>query len=155
MLKPINYFLLILLILSSYTFAGPYDRNTAQPVEKVVYGGVISVRNITKQELIKDRNQGWRTFGGALLGGVIGNQFGKGSGRDVATALGAIIGGGIARNNHRPEYRTYKLVELMIKQDDGQTVRVIQDFDPGMVFHPKDKVRVVYLTGFVRVDKAM
>ncbi|RLV60079.1 glycine zipper 2TM domain-containing protein [Parashewanella curva] len=155
MLKPINYFLFTLLILASHAFAGPYDRNTAQPVEKVVYGGVISVRNITKQELIEDKNQGWRTFGGALLGGVLGNQFGKGSGRDIATALGAIIGGSMARNHRQPELRTYQLVELMIKQDDGQTVRVIQDLDPGMLFHPKDRVRVIYLKRFVRVDIAM
>jgi|TARA_B100000035_G_scaffold110766_1_gene94035 uncharacterized protein YcfJ len=29
---------------------------------------------------------------GAIVGGVIGNQFGKGKGNDAATALGAIIG---------------------------------------------------------------
>lgn len=30
---------------------------------------------------------------GALLGGVTGNQFGKGSGNDAATVVGALIGG--------------------------------------------------------------
>lgn len=29
---------------------------------------------------------------GAIIGGVIGNQFGGGSGKDIATALGAVIG---------------------------------------------------------------
>ena len=29
---------------------------------------------------------------GAIIGGVIGNQFGKGKGNDAATVLGAIIG---------------------------------------------------------------
>lgn len=29
---------------------------------------------------------------GAIIGGVIGNQFGGGSGQDIATALGAVIG---------------------------------------------------------------
>ncbi|WP_170425831.1 glycine zipper 2TM domain-containing protein [Ruegeria arenilitoris] len=33
------------------------------------------------------------TLGGALIGGVIGNQFGGGSGRDILTAGGAVAGG--------------------------------------------------------------
>ncbi len=33
------------------------------------------------------------TLGGALIGGVIGNQFGGGSGRDILTAAGAVAGG--------------------------------------------------------------
>ena len=44
-----------------------YDRNKAVPVEKVLFGQVLSVRNITEQELIQDKNQGWKTFGGALI----------------------------------------------------------------------------------------
>ena len=38
------------------------------------------------------------TVGGAALGGVLGNQFGNGSGRDVATVGGAIAGGLIGSN---------------------------------------------------------
>lgn len=37
--------------------------------------------------------QGIGTVAGAIAGGVIGNQFGKGSGNVVATAAGAVIGG--------------------------------------------------------------
>ncbi|MGI9368202.1 MAG: glycine zipper 2TM domain-containing protein [Ruegeria sp.] len=33
------------------------------------------------------------TLGGALIGGVIGNQFGGGSGQDILTAAGAVAGG--------------------------------------------------------------
>ena len=32
------------------------------------------------------------TLGGAVVGGIIGNQFGSGSGKDAATILGVIIG---------------------------------------------------------------
>ena len=35
-------------------------------------------------------------LGGAIIGGVIGNQIGKGKGNDAATVLGAIIGADIA-----------------------------------------------------------
>lgn len=133
-----------------------YDRNQAVPVEKVLYGDATSVRNITETQLIEDRNQGWKTFGGALVGGVIGHQFGGGSGRDVATILGALIGGGIGnRYGSGTSVQSFKLVELMINQEDGTQVMVIQDYDPGMVFNAGDRVRVVYLQGGVRIDLAM
>ncbi len=35
---------------------------------------------------------------GAIIGGVIGNQFGSGRGRKVATVLGAVIGGSLAKD---------------------------------------------------------
>ena len=134
-----------------------YDRNKAVPVEKVLFGQVLSVRNITEQELIRDKNQGWKTFGGALIGGAIGNQFGSGSGRDVATILGAIIGGSVAHNRN-PEYRekTLHLVELMIKVENGDEYMVVQDLDRRMVFQPNDEIRMIYLAnGTVRIDKQM
>jgi len=40
---------------------------------------------------------------GAIAGGVIGNQFGKGNGRVAATAVGAVVGGIIGGN--LPAYR--------------------------------------------------
>ena len=132
-----------------------YDRNKAVPVEKVLFGSVISVRNISHEELIQDKKNGWHTFGGALIGGVIGNQFGGGSGRDVATILGAIIGGSIANNRQsQPEKVITYLVELMIETDSGDQFMVIQDYDNSMVFYSKDKVRMIYLANStVRIDK--
>ncbi|NNE06821.1 MAG: glycine zipper 2TM domain-containing protein [Xanthomonadales bacterium] len=41
---------------------------------------------------------------GALLGGVIGNQFGGGSGRDVMTVAGAALGGAIAADRQRERH---------------------------------------------------
>lgn len=38
----------------------------------------------------------------AVVGGVIGNQFGGGSGRKWATAAGAGVGYGVARNGNKP-----------------------------------------------------
>jgi len=135
-----------------------YDRNKAVPVEKVLFGTVISARNISQEELIEDKNSGWKTFGGALIGGVIGNQFGGGSGQTVATVLGAVIGGRIANNNSQGQTVVIRLVELMIEVDCAdrqcQQYMVIQDYDQQMVFHNQDAVRMVYLAnGNVRIDK--
>ena len=43
-------------------------------------------------------NQNIGTVTGAVAGGVVGNQFGGGSGRIAATALGALAGGVIGRS---------------------------------------------------------
>ncbi len=151
---PVILALLALFLFSSNAFAD-YDRNKAVPVEKVLFGAVISVRNINQEELIQDKNSGWHTFGGALIGGVIGNQFGGGSGKDVATILGAIIGGSMANNrNNPPEKVIIHLVELMIEVEGGEQFMVIQDLDRQMIFHSNDKVRMIYLANnTVRIDK--
>ena len=39
------------------------------------------------------------TAGGAALGAVVGSEFGRGTGRDIATVLGA-AGGGLAGANY-------------------------------------------------------
>ncbi|NRD73794.1 glycine zipper 2TM domain-containing protein [Shewanella sp. VB17] len=158
MLKPWIASLSLICLLMSVL--GPveagYTRDQAVPVEQVQYGHVISVRNITQKQLVEDQNTGWKTFGGALVGGVIGHQFGGGSGQDVATVLGALLGAGIGnRYGDSSYYESLKLVELMIKQEDGKEVMIIQDLDSGMIFNAGDEVRVVYLTGRVRVDIAM
>ena len=147
--------LAVALLFSDPSFAA-YERNKAVPVQQVLFGKVQSVRNITEQELVQDKNSGWKTFGGALLGGVIGNQFGGGSGRTAATILGSVIGGSVAHNRQQgSHYNQYHLVELMIKVENGEQFMVVQDKDSQMVFNTGDSVRLVYLSdNTVRVDKA-
>lgn len=145
----------ISIMLFAFNASADYDRNKAVPVEKVLFGTVMSIRNINQEELLQDKNNGWHTFGGALIGGVIGNQFGGGSGKDVATILGAIIGGSMANDRHsQPKKVLIKLVELLIKTESGERFMVIQDFDKQMIFHSTDKVRMIYLANnTVRIDK--
>lgn len=154
MLKASPLFLIFLMLIFAVR-AGAYERNVAMPVDKVVYGEVQSVRNVTQQQLIQDHNQGWKTFGGAVLGGVIGHQFGGGSGQDVATVLGSLMGAAIAANSARDQIVQYQLVELLIALEDGEQVMVLQDMDPRVTYQPGEEVRVVYFSNHVRVDPAM
>ena len=131
-----------------------YQRNTARPVNQVLFGSVDTVRYITQQDIVKSQDSGWETLLGAVVGGVIGNQFGGGSGKEVATAVGAVVGAGVARKNANQEYRIeYKLVEILIKTEDGKLIDVIQDIDSNMLFERGDKVRILYFDDGVRVDK--
>lgn len=157
-MKTILWFLIIICFTFSYTGASTeYHRNQAVPVQQVLFGKVESVRKITEQEIVEDKADGWKVFGGALVGGLIGNQFGDGSGQVAAAFLGAIIGGKIAEQNNRGyRERTIELIEMMILTENDGEFMVIQDIDEQMSFSTGDRVRLVYLkNGTVRVDLQM
>ncbi len=143
----------ILLIFPLFANAA-YQRNVARPVSQVVFGKIDSVRYITQQDIVQSQGNGWETFLGAVVGGLIGNQFGGGSGKEVATAVGAIAGAGVARNRANQSYSVeYRLVELLIVTDDKRLINVIQDVDSSMIFQRNDPVRILYFNDGVRVDK--
>lgn len=130
-----------------------YQRNVARPVNQVVFGQVETVRYISQQDIIRSKGSGWETLLGAVIDGVVGHQFGGGRGKEVATAVGAVAGAGIARNQANQEYRVeYKLVEILIKTEEGKLIDVIQDVDPNMLFSSGDRVRILYFDDGVRVD---
>lgn len=131
-----------------------YQRNTARPVNEVVFGKIDTVRYITQQEIVKSQGTGWETLLGAVVGGVVGNQFGGGTGKEVATAVGAVAGAGIARSNANQVYHLeHKLVEILIETEQGKLIDVIQDIDSNMLFQRGDRVRILYFDDGVRVDK--
>lgn len=132
-----------------------YERNVAKPVNEVVYGKIDSVRYITQQEVVQSKNNGWKTLLGATIGGLVGNQFGGGTGREVATAVGALTGAAVAQNQSNYQYTVeYKLVELLIKVKGDKLINVIQDVDKNMLFSRGDEVRILYFDDGVRVDIA-
>ncbi|HHX8568018.1 TPA: glycine zipper 2TM domain-containing protein [Vibrio alginolyticus] len=130
-----------------------YERNVAKPVNEVVYGKIDSVRYITQQEVVQSKSNGWKTLLGATIGGLVGNQFGGGTGREVATAVGALAGAAVAQNQSNYQYTVeYKLVELLIKVKGDKLINVIQDVDKNMLFSRGDEVRILYFDDGVRVD---
>ncbi|EGQ7957512.1 TPA: glycine zipper 2TM domain-containing protein [Vibrio vulnificus] len=144
------------LLLMPFLVHANYERNVAKPVNKVIYGEVESVRYISQQEIMRSQAEGWKTLLGATIGGLVGNQFGGGTGKEVATAIGAVAGAVIVQNQGQSEYRIeYQLVELLIETEKGQLINVIQDVDKNMLFNRADKVRMLYFDDGVRVDLAL
>ncbi|HCH3378043.1 TPA: glycine zipper 2TM domain-containing protein [Vibrio parahaemolyticus] len=132
-----------------------YQRNVAKPVNEVVYGKIDSVRYITQQEVVQSKSNGWKTLLGATIGGLVGNQFGGGTGKEVATAVGALAGAAVAQNQSNYQSTVeYKLVELLIKVKGDKLINVIQDVDKNMLFSRGDEVRILYFDDGVRVDLA-
>jgi len=144
---------LLLILMVPFLAQAGYSRNQARQVNEVVYGKVDSVRYISQQDIIHSKANGWDTLLGATIGGLVGNQFGGGRGKEVATVVGALAGASVARNQAEQSYRVeYKLVEILIETEKGDLVDVIQDVDSNMLFERGDEVRILYFDNGVRVD---
>lgn len=59
---------------------------------------------------------------GGVLGAVVGNQIGKGSGRTAATVLGA-VGGGYVGHKVEERTRTQTVYQIAVRMDDGSVRR--------------------------------
>lgn len=57
------------------------------------------------------------TLGGAIAGGVLGNQLGGGTGKSIATVGGALIGGSAGHSVSKKRVEHY---EYLVTMDDGE-----------------------------------
>ncbi|KAF0812843.1 hypothetical protein IGB42_02686 [Andreprevotia sp. IGB-42] len=83
---------------------------------------------ITKVEEVEKPGEGSLVgkIGGAVVGGVLGNQVGKGTGRTVATVIGA-IGGGFAGNEVEKRVSKKKYYEVSFQLNSGETNTIAFD----------------------------
>ena len=114
-----------MLALSSSAFADKkYDKKGRHFQQKqFVYGEVIKVTPVYREVRVNHPvKECWsepvryprrdhypsdrvgKTLAGGLIGGIIGHQFGGGSGKDLATAVGTIIGAQAGNNSSRSHY---------------------------------------------------
>lgn len=77
--------------------------------------------------------------GGAVVGGLIGNQVGDGRGKDLATVAGA-VGGAMAGNEIQKRVDTTKRYEVVVRFDDGSS-RVFTEANP-TAWRTGDRVKV-------------
>lgn len=67
---------------------------------------------------VEGKASGVGAVGGAVVGGVLGHQVGKGRGKDVATVLGA-LGGAIVGNSMEQNRSTETHYRIIIRMEDG------------------------------------
>ena len=98
-------------------------------------GNVESVRTITTRA----EGSGLGAAGGAVVGGLLGNQIGGGSGRQLATVAGA-IGGAVAGNQIEGRVKATTSYEIRVRLDDGTLRTFRQDTEPA--WRSGDRVRI-------------
>jgi outer membrane lipoprotein SlyB len=99
-------------------------------------GVVESVREITTRA----QGSGVGAAGGAVLGGLLGNQVGGGHGRQLATVVGA-VGGAVAGNQIEGNVNASHSYEIVVRMDDGSSRTLHQGSKPG--WGNGDAVKVV------------
>lgn len=77
----------------------------------------------TREISTKGQGGALGVIGGAVVGGLLGNQIGAGHGRDAATVVGA-VGGGVAGNEIQKRVNSTKSYEVTVHMNDGSN-RVI------------------------------
>lgn len=77
-------------------------------------GNVESVREITQRA----HGSGLGAAGGAVIGGLLGNQVGGGDGRKLATVAGA-VGGAVVGNQVEGNMKATHSWEIRVRLDDG------------------------------------
>ena len=116
----------------------------SQPVAAVEYGRITDVKLVSGTAAPRGNHLAGTAIG-AIIGGVLGNQIGSGSGRSAATVLGAaggaMAGNQIARRNSDGSYASNEAVyRISVQTDNGEMrqydVSATGDLQPG------DRVRI-------------
>lgn len=106
-------------------------------------GTVESTREVTTRA----EGSGLGAAGGAVVGGLLGNQVGGGRGKDVMTVVGA-IGGAVAGNQIEGHVKATRSYETTVRLEDGSTRAISQQAQPG--WQAGDRVKIV--DGVVRAN---
>ncbi|KLV03355.1 membrane protein [Photobacterium aquae] len=119
-------------------YGDSYGVADTRSIQQVRYGTVVKTEPVT----IEGEGQAIGAIAGAAVGGILGSKIGGGSGSDIAAIGGGLLGGyagseaaqGITKRNG---------VNLTIKMDDtGETIAVVQEANPNMIFRVGQRVRV-------------
>ena len=89
------------------------------------------------QDTVQRGNAAAATIGGAVIGGLLGNQIGGGSGQTAATIVGA--GGGAFVGNQAAQRQTL-VWRIGVRYDDGSLATIQQTTAPALRIG--DRVRV-------------
>ncbi len=116
---------------TSPSYAQTQPRASASPYA----GQVTSITPITTQ----GNETGLGVIGGAVVGGLLGNQVGNGNGRTLATVAGA-LGGGYAGHVAENHYNRDTQYRVNVRMDNGSTRSFTYKAAPG--FQVGDRVHL-------------
>ncbi|MEZ0606594.1 glycine zipper 2TM domain-containing protein [Paraburkholderia sp. IW21] len=96
-------------------YQAPYQAAPATPVAADPYAGeVVAINTVQAPE----PTTGLGALGGAVAGGLVGNQIGGGRGKILTTIVGA-VGGGLAGNGIEHAVRKQTTYQVQVRMQDG------------------------------------
>jgi len=123
-----------------------FQRDSVQRISNVLYGEVVSIKNVNIEGSTKS---------GTIVGGLVGAAAGSGVsdskpeseiGAVIGGAIGATLGGNISKN-----FQSVDGIQLTINMDDGRTISVVQEIGD-YAFETGDLVEVITTKGKTRVS---
>jgi outer membrane lipoprotein SlyB len=118
--------------------------NAKARLELAVCKACGTVQNV-KQENRKGKGGILGVAGGAVVGGLLGNQIGKGNGNTIATVGGAVVGG-LAGNEVQKRATSKKVWVTSVKMKDGSLRNFEQVAQPAWVVGSVVKINGTTLT---------
>lgn len=100
----------------------------------------------TREVMNRGDGSGLGAAGGAVVGGLLGNQVGGGHGKEAMTVVGA-LGGAFAGNEIEKRVKATSSYQTTIRMSDGSSRTIAQATQPN--WHNGDEVRIV--DGVVRL----
>ena len=136
---------IMLIVLSTCLFTGcannPYGDTYAigdtQQIQNVSYGVIIKTEPVN----IEGVGSGVGTIAGAAVGGILGSKVGGGTGSQIAAIGGGLLGG-VAGNKAAKGVTKRNGVNLTIRLDEGNTIAVVQEVNPNMLFRIGQRVQL-------------
>ena len=123
-----------------------YERDAVQRVSNVLYGEIVSMKEVKIEGDTKS---------GTIVGGLVGAAAGSGvSDSKPESEIGAVLGGAIGATlggNLSKNIRAVDGLQLTINMDDGRTISVVQEVG-SYNFSIGDLVEVISTKGKTRVS---
>ena len=125
-------------LLTSVTLLAACAQTGPQMGESEVrYGTIVRIYSVS---LEGDHQLGLGAIIGGIAGGVLGHQFGGGTGKDIATVAG-VLGGYFAGKTVQNKYASRRPGQhIIVKLNNGVAVGITQPADPAL--RVGDKVRI-------------
>lgn len=124
---------------STSSHAAPVRHKPAPPPERSVCNNCGVIENV-REINTRAEGSGVGAAGGAVIGGLLGNQVGGGHGRQLATVAGA-IGGAVAGNQIEGNIKSTRSYDVTVRLDNGATRTIHQSATPA--WGVGDQVRIV------------
>ena len=122
-----------------------YQAQEARRIQRVQVGVVEDIREVRITREASNNSNYIGAALGAVAGGLIGNEVGKGRGRTVAAALGGTMGGlaGKVASDHIGR-EIKRSAEIIVSMNNGNVVSVVQEMDGATAqLRPGDRVRLI------------
>lgn len=118
-------------------YGDTYAITDTQQIQNVHYGIIIKTEPVN----IEGEGDAVGTIAGAAVGGILGSKVGGGSGSQIATIAGGLLGG-VAGNKAAKNISKRNGVNITIKLDTGNTIAVVQEVNPDMLFRVGQRVQL-------------